>query len=187
MSNWKGIIGKNFTPPEFEAYCQSLVWNTWRPSFIVLHNTADPNLASRPDGLTKQSILSLEAFYRDTQKWSAGPHLFVDDKQIWVFTPLTTPGVHSPSWNNVALGIEMLGDYATESFTEGRGLAVQQNAVMAISILSTILGLDPNNMKLHKEDKKTTHICPGKNVIKADVISKVIGCMHNGDHPPVTV
>ena len=186
MSNWKGIVGTSFSADDFDSFCHSLHWTAWRPSFIVLHNTAVPSLAQRPKGLTKQHILNLESFYRDTQKWSAGPHLFVDDKQIWVFTPLTLSGVHSPSWNKIALGVEMLGDYATEKFDSGRGLAVRRNAVAAVASLSAVLGLDPDTMRLHKEDTKTTHDCPGKNVDKAKFIQSVKDLMaerHGGDHP----
>src|SRR4051795_10224439 len=103
---WKGIVGLSCTPEEFDSYCHALSWDKWRPSFVTLHNTSSPTLAQRPQGLTKQHILNLEGFYRDDMKWSAGPHLFVDDKQIWVFTPLTVSGVHSPCFNKVALGVE---------------------------------------------------------------------------------
>jgi hypothetical protein len=136
---WKGIVGLSFTPETFDEYCHQLQWTAWRPSFIVLHNTAVPSLAQRPDGLTKQHIDGLEAFYRDKKKWRAGPHLFVDDKQIWVFTPLTVSGVHSPSFNKLALGVEMLGDYATEKFETGRGLKVRNNAVAAMATVSAVL------------------------------------------------
>ena len=174
---WKGIVGISFSTDDFESYCHSIHWTSWRPSFIVLHNTAIPTLAQRPDGLTKQHIDGLESFYRDVQHWSAGPHLFVDDRQIWAFTPLNVSGVHSPSWNNIALGIEMLGDYNIEAFDSGRGLNVHNNAVAAIATLSSILGFDPTSMKLHKEDPKTTHDCPGKNVIKSEVINDVQNLM----------
>jgi hypothetical protein len=183
--NWKGIIGKAFTPVEFDAYLHTLSWTTWRPSFIVLHNTGVPSLAQRPNGLTIDHIKSLEVYYRDTQKWRAGPHLFIDDRQIWVFTPLMVSGTHSPSWNKLALGVEMLGDYSKESFTTGRGLQVQQNAVAAIASLSAVLGVDPVTMRLHKEDPLTDHDCPGKNVVKAAFISQVqqlIVSRHGGGH-----
>src|SRR5215469_12933001 len=117
---WKGIVDRSFDGAAFGAYCRTLQWTGWRPSFIVLHNTFSPTLANRPSGLTQQSIMNLQSYYRDTLRWSAGPHLFVDDRQIWAFTPLTTPGVHSPSWNQVSLGVEMLGNYEAESFAEGR-------------------------------------------------------------------
>jgi hypothetical protein len=109
----------------------------------------------------------------------------VDDRQIWVFTPLTVSGTHSPSWNKLALGVEMLGDYDTESFTDGRGLAVRRNAVAAIASLSAVLGLDPQSMRLHREDPLTTHACPGTQVRKLEIIqavSDMIGQRHAGEH-----
>jgi hypothetical protein len=186
MAGWKGIVGTSFTPDEFDSYCHGLQWTAWRPSFFVLHNTAIPSLAQRPSGLTKKHIQNLEVFYRDTQKWKAGPHLFIDDKQIWVFTPLTVSGTHSPSWNKVALGIEMLGDYEKEAFDSGRGLKVRENTVSALATLSAILGVDINTMRLHREDTLTTHACPGKNVRKLEVIQQVhdlIVSRHAGEHP----
>ena len=135
--------------------------------------------------MTKKHILGLEAFYRDEQKWSAGPHLFVDDKQIWVFTPLTVSGVHSPSWNMLALGVEMLGDYEKEAFDSGRGLKVRKNAVAALATLCAVLGFDSQTIRLHREDPLTTHACPGKNVRKLEVIQEVQDLIldrHPGEH-----
>lgn len=186
MAAWKGIVGNNYVAASFDSYCHSLQWTAWRPSFIVLHNTAIPSLAQRPDGLTQTQIANLEGFYRDDQGWKAGPHLFIDDRQIWVFTPLNVSGTHSPSWNKVALGIEMLGDFEKESFSEGRGLAVRRNTVAAIATLTAILGLDPSTMRLHREDPLTTHACPGKNVRKLEIIQEVQDLMvkrHAGEHP----
>ena len=186
MPDWKGIVGKGFSAEDFDSYCHTLQWVAWRPSFIVLHNTGVPSLAQRPKGLTQQHIKGLEAFYRDEQKWKAGPHLFVDDKQIWVFTPLTVSGTHSPSWNKLALGVEMLGDYEKEDFSAGRGLKVRRNAVAALATLTAILGLDPQTLRLHREDPLTTHACPGKNARKLEVIQEVqdlIVSRHAGEHP----
>jgi hypothetical protein len=185
MGAWKGIVGINYSTEEFDSYCHALHWTSWRPSFIALHNTAAPTLAQRPNGFSKQHILNLEAYYRDQLGWSAGPHLFVDDKQIWVFTPLTLSGVHSPSWNKIALGVEMLGDYDKDEFDSGRGLKVQQNTVAAFATLSAVLGLDPDTIKLHKEDPATTHACPGKKVVKAKFIQEVKDLLaerHGGEH-----
>lgn len=184
--NWKGIVAQAYSAAAFDAYCHELQWNAWRPSFIVLHNTASPSLAQRPNGLNRQHISNLENYYRDEKGWKAGPHLFIDDKQIWVFTPLTLSGTHSPSWNKVAFGVEMLGNYDTESFTSGRGLKVRKNTVAALATLTAILGLDPSRMRLHKEDPLTTHACPGKNVRKLEVIQEVQDLMvarHAGEHP----
>lgn len=186
MPNWKGIVGNSYTPEEFDRYCHELQWNAWRPSFIVLHNTGVPSLGQRPNGFTKQHIKNLEGYYRDTQKWKAGPHLFIDDRQIWVFTPLTVSGTHSPSWNKVALGIEMLGDYDKDAFDSGRGAKVRDNTIAAIATLSAILGLQATSMRIHREDPLTTHACPGKNVRKLEVIQRVqdlIVARHAGEHP----
>ena len=184
---WKEIVGKSFSPEGFQAYCQGLHWTTWRPSFIVLHNTGSPTLAQRPAGLTRQHIDNLVAFYRDEKGWSAGPHLFVDDLQIWVFTPLTTSGVHSTSWNSQSLGLEMLGDYDHDDFASGRGLRVCANAVSAMASLSMVLGLDPTGMHLHREDPLTTHACPGSGVRKLEMIQRVQDALvegHGGEHSP---
>lgn len=185
MPGWKGIVGASFSADGFDSYCHTLKWSEWRPSFIALHNTAVPSLAQRPHGLTKQHVKNLESYYRDKKGWKAGPHLFVDDRQIWVFTPLTVSGVHSPSWNKLALGVEMLGDFETEAFDSGRGRAVRQNAVAALATLSAVLGIEPGTMRLHKEDPATTHDCPGKNVDKGEVIEEVRALMlqrHGGEH-----
>lgn len=186
MPTWKPIVGLSFSPEQFDSYCHSLKWTGWRPSFIVLHNTATPDLSQRPKGFTEQHMKNLVGFYRDQQGWSAGPHLFIDDRKIWVFTPLTVSGVHSPSWNKLAIGIEMLGNYAKDSFKEGRGLKVRQNAVAAMATLCAVLGLDPETIRLHKEDINTTHkTCPGKNVVKSQVITEVQALMikrHSGEH-----
>lgn len=186
MPDWKGIIGTSHSADEFDAYCHTLQWNAWRPSFIVVHNTGAPSLAQRPKGFTKQHISNFEVFYRDQQKWKAGPHLFIDDKQIWVFTPLTVSGTHSPSWNKTALGIEMLGDYEKESFSEGRGLKVRENTVAALATLHAILGFDSSTIRIHREDPLTTHACPGKNVRKLELIQDVQDLLvkrHSGEHP----
>lgn len=180
---WRGIGGFGFTAAEFERFCAALPpltmagWWHWRPQFVVLHNTAQPSLADRPDGLTRKHLANLEHFFRDVQHWSAGPHLFIDDHQIWTFSPLAAPGVHSPSWNNVAIGVEMLGDYEREAFDSGRGAAVRDLTVAALASLHRHLHLDPAHLRLHWEDPATTHACPGKNVVKADVVARVLEAM----------
>jgi len=62
-------------------------------------------------------------------KWSGGPHVFVADDLLWAFTPLTVPGVHSPSWNDVSRGVELVGDYSTEQIVPG----LKANAISALA------------------------------------------------------
>ena len=167
MPPWKGIVGRGFTAPDFQEYVRSIHLEQWRPQFAVVHNTQTPTLADWHEKPPEQHLRDFEKYYRDTVQWSAGPHLFIADDRIWVFTALDTPGVHSPSWNANSWGVELVGDYDLEPLSE----ATRENAVSALAALHMLGGLDPQSMRIHKEDPKTTHTyCPGKNIVKAEFI-----------------
>lgn len=168
-------VKKPILPADFEGSLETVAGMTWRPQFIVLHNTSEPTLKQRPDGFTKSHIEALENYYKNDQRWSGGPHYFIDDHCIWVFNPLQYPGVHSPSWNKIAIGIEMLGEYNVESFESGRGLLVRRNTVIAMAALSKKLGFKPDGWKFHREDPRTDHDCPGTNAFKvrAALVSEI--------------
>ena len=187
MPIWKGIIGEGFTSDKFSDYVQTVRLTTWRPQFVVLHNTYIPTLADWHKIPGKWRMLNFQAYYRDTQHWSAGPHLFVADDLIWVFTPLDVPGVHSPSWNAISWGVELVGDYSTEAFSP----AVQANAASSLAALHALAGLDPGTLKLHREDPKTSHKnCPGRKILKSRVISVVMAALIDafpGEHTPGAV
>ncbi len=198
-------INAEYTQEQFRRRVADLSWSKWRPSKIVWHNTAAPTLAQwiktadedrtagRVPGITR--IRNLEAFFRDNNGWSGCPHLFIANDFIWEMNVLTSPGVHSPSWNGSSIGIEMIGDYDADSADAGPGLQVKQNTVFATAILCSALGLEPTNgvvdashnttgtIFLHKQDWRTTHDCPGKNmaVDKAEMIADVAGLMGGGD------
>ncbi len=184
MPAWKGIVGRGFTASDFEQYVQTIQLATWRPQFIVLHNTFIPRLADWHKVPGEQRMQNLQHYYRDTQHWSAGPHLFIADDLIWVFTPLDTPGVHSPSWNAISWGVELVGDYSAEDLSSG----VQGNAIQALAALYGLAGLTPDNLRLHKEDPNTIHKdCPGTKIVKNDVIALVTACLSDkfkGEHVP---
>ncbi len=179
------IVAKRFAPDEFGAYLGSIALAAFRPSMVVLHNTAVPTLADRPSGFTTAQMADLEHYYAHVQGWSGGPHLFVDDNGIWAFNLLDRRGVHSPSWNSISWGVEMLGDYEREPFDSGRGAKVRSNAVAAVAAMLHKLRVPPSNdhFKLHHEDPKTTHACPGKLVGKEAVrvlLTRALG----GAQPP---
>ena len=181
MAKWNGIVGRSFDALGFDKYVRSLKFTTWRPQFVVLHNTGVPTLAAWHDYPGKTRMKGLESYYQG-MGWSAGPHLFVADDLIWVFSPLTKPGVHSPSWNAVSWGVEMVGDYDMEPFSS----KVRDNAVDALATLHSVMGLQTSSLRFHREDPKTTHKgCPGKNVDKQYVIQRVhqeIIDRHAGEH-----
>jgi hypothetical protein len=167
---WQGIVGRGMTPAQFDAYVVALPMSTWRPKFCTVHNTGVPLFSDwhRVPGPRRMS--ALEEYYRDDQKWSAGPHAFIADDLIWPFTPFYTPGVHAPSWNQIAWGIELVGDFNSESIPP----ALFGNAIAALATLHRKLTLDPAKMRLHREDPLTTHkVCPGDHLSKDAVISGV--------------
>jgi hypothetical protein len=103
-----------------------------------------------------------------------------------VFTPLTVSGVHSPSWNKLAIGIEMLGDYNRDNFNTGRGANVKANAYAAAATICAVLGMDPDGIRFHYEDTETSHAdCPGRSVGKPAFIAGVKSLLltrHLGEH-----
>lgn len=176
---------------EFKSYLRGLNFS-WRPSGMVLHNTASPTLKQWWHGgtLPAQRIKNLRSYYENDLGWSAGPHAFVDGVTIWVFTDFNVRGVHSPSWNSSRLGIEMVGDYAVEDDETGEGAKVMAMTVALFSECHAFFGWEPSNVsiKLHKEDTQTTHDCPGKKIVKSEFISDVVHYMgEGGDHGDIPI
>lgn len=189
---WTEIVrssrdGRGMNVEAFRAHVGALTFRDWRPSFLVLHNTGAPTLTQWKNYPAGQRILNLENYYKGLG-WSAGPHGFVADDLIWPFTPFTARGVHSPSFNGVALGIEMVGNYVPggDDPTSGDGLKVYRNMVAVFSILSAKLGLEPATIRFHRDDPRTTHRCPGDRMhaLKTQFIEDVHEHMGEaGDHP----
>ena len=187
--SWAGIdalsaSGKGRTIVEMQEFVNKLPATTWA-SGMVLHNTAAPNLGQWTQQNRAQRILNLERYFRDERGWPSAPHAFVDQfpDGIWAFTPFTEKGTHSPSWNGTRLGIEMIGDYSTDDDDAGPGLVVKKNTVALFAMLHTRYGWNPETIKLHKEDPRTTHDCPGKDIDKAEFINLVQEYMgHAGEH-----
>ena len=71
----------------------------------------------------------------------------------------------------------MVGDYDQEEFNSGDGALVRDNAVFLIAALNLKFNFDPDDLKFHVECKKDNHDCPGKKVVKAEVISRVRAMM----------
>ena len=177
---------KAYSPAAFAVFVEELTWRDWRPRFITLHNTGVPNLAawlesSRP---ARQRIVAQKHYERDILRWHSGVHLFVAQDLIWNLCDLTQVGVSVSCWNHLTLGVEMIGDYATDSFDSGPGAQVRDNTVAALAVLHRKLELRPDGFKLgvrglhfHKECRRDHHDCPGRNVVKADVVARVLAQM----------
>lgn len=133
--------GVALTLAAFVARIERYDFGEVAPSQIVLHNTAKPAATWAPavgapnwdrdeGGLSEIQIKAkrlrqLDAiyygYYRDSLRWDAGPHLFVDDRFVYLGTPLDTIGIHAGSGNSYriggklrySIGIEVVGRYAS--------------------------------------------------------------------------
>jgi hypothetical protein len=162
-------VGRSFKPEAFNAYVNGLQFDSWKPQYIVLHNEGTPlkQWNSMPGYLRMQRLAE---FFGKERQWKSGPHLFITGDSIWVLSPLTRSGIHSPSWNKNSIGVEMVGDYTKEALDDG----VRDNTIKAIASLCRVYGISPDSLKFHSEDPKSPgKLCPGKNVSKSDMISRV--------------
>lgn len=172
------IIGRALSPAEFRDYLGTFEFADWRPSCVVVHHTAAPCLATRPKGILQEHIANLKAFYED-KGWGSGPHLFVDEDQIWLFSPLTRRGTHAVAFNRTGVGIEMLGDYDTEDPWSGRGLQVLTTAATAAVFLLRKMGaarFGDGEVKFHRDDPNTSKTCPGDKISKHQFIALMGEC-----------
>ncbi len=186
---------KGYTPGEFAGFVEGLEWNDWRPKFVTLHNTGVPTLVEwlDPNHAAKQRIEGQKHYERDILHWHSGVHPFVAPNLIWNLCDLTKDGVSVSCWNHLTLDIEMISDYATEEFDSGARAQVRDNAVAAMAILHRRLGLRPDRYRLglgglhfHKECGRDHHDCPGRNVVKADVVARLLKEMAVPDHAAVS-
>jgi len=177
---------KGYTPAEFLRFVNDLEWREWRPRFVTLHNTAIPSLATwlNPSHPAKQRIVAQKQYECDILHWHSRVHPFVAHDLIWNVFDLTRIGVSVSCWNHLTLGVEMIGDYATERFDTGPGAKVRDNTVAALAILHRKLNLRPDGFGLgvrglhfHKECVRDHHDCPGRKVVKADVVARVLAEM----------
>lgn len=197
MSAWPALKIRIDSLEDFEKYIDAIKFNKgFIPQLITLHNTALPTDKQWEDtynrdiekgligGITR--INSLEHYFKVDQGWPSGPHLFIWRKQIWLFTPLNEKGTHSPSWNGIGIGIEMVADFSKEDDDSGYGLMTRKTTIAVTALLCQKLKINPLvGIKLHKEDKRTNHDCPGKDFAedKEEVIEEVLEYMgHAGDY-----
>lgn len=120
-------IGRALSPREFSAYLAGYDFGPIAPDYLVLHHTAIPTLAQWTAGEAGLSLAQIMGKRRTTGSWTldgmrdqyigkgwiSGPHLFIDERWIWLFSEMRDFGVHA------AWGIR-IGSAAT--FTTRLGL-----------------------------------------------------------------
>jgi hypothetical protein len=131
-------IGQALTGAEFIAYVASYDFGSVPPSFVVIHNSAIPDASWAPlngdpttkwdrneAGLSNEQIKAKRKPQLDAIKnyyvglgWPSGPHLFIDEAWVWLFTPMYDVGTHAKAGNSYrdangqlhySLGIETVG------------------------------------------------------------------------------
>lgn len=166
-------VGRVWTTDSFAEYLSTIEKPSWCKA-ITLHHTAEPNLAMRPKGFLIQHIQNIKDFYKQ-KGWHAGPHLFADDDELFGMCDLRKQGVHAVSFNRMAIGIEVLGDYDDDAPDSGRGLCCWITAAAgAKSILDWLeLPISKETILFHRDDPQTQKSCPGSNITKKWIIDLI--------------
>lgn len=186
MSNFRWV-GKGLQLHEFEEYVERYEFGSIPPTFVVLHHTAVPGTKHANNGGwmwdTNEKGLSEDAIYNkrllqlvkirqfyESLGWNKGPHLFIDERWIWLFTPMYDQGIHAAGGNgnlhdggrDYSIGIEVIGDYTMERWP----LAVENLVAGAVWALHSKLGtfelrhgVGPGYISGHRDYNKPS--CPG--------------------------
>jgi len=168
------IDGRCMTIDQFVAYVEDLRFPTPLPDRIFLHHTWKP---TKQDWRGYSSIMAMKSYYeqqpwvdeegRKHEGWNAGPHLFVADDGIWLFSDLRYDGVGAQGHNTGTRHLEMVGDY-DNALPSGATLA---NTIAALGILHIKLGRDIEQLCFHRDVSYKS--CPGWAVQKGWIIPQV--------------
>lgn len=193
MTNF-AYIGRGLTLDQFAAYVRDYDFGAYPPTFTVLHHTVEPDVswAKLNDGTWDlgddvhtdvyakrlRMLGNIRTYYRDHLGWDAGPHLFIDDQWIWLFTPMNQPGIHATAGNgsrtSFSIGIEVVGYYEKVKWPK----PVEVLVGGAIGYLQQRLGtfqleykVGPGGMSSHRDWGKPA--CPGKAITNSYYVKTI--------------
>jgi hypothetical protein len=179
------IVNRMLNKKDFDLYINEKAFGTVKPTSIILHHTWRPTVS---EWQGQKSIDGLKTYY-EGKGWNAGPHLFICQEGIWLFTDMYRVGIHASAGNatyvnkitgkevkgfygsegngttllrlkEYSIGIEMVGDY---DVVKPSG-AILDNTLFVIKTLMARLGIDNDHIFFHRDfDPKT---CPGAAVTK---------------------
>jgi hypothetical protein len=168
------IDGRVMTGDEFAVFVETKSFGPLPPDCIFLHHTWRP---TREQWKGKQTLLAIKRNYegytwtdsqgRVHQGWTAGPHLFIADDGIWLFTDLARDGIGVKGHNRGSLHVEMVGNY-DERLPDGPTLT---HTVAALGALFNRLELDPQDLLFHRDTSYKS--CPGTMVTKEWIIPQI--------------
>jgi len=158
------IINRLLTPDEFKEYVENKFFGYFPANKIILHHTYVPNQAQWKG---RDTILAMKRYY-ESKRWRSGPHLYIAQEGIWLFSDMRKNGTHAGSGNWRSIGIEMVGDFQ-EKLPTGK---VWANTKFAIKTLNKKLKLKDDAIRFHREYSATD--CPGKAIDKKWAIREII-------------
>ncbi len=150
------IINKCLTKEEFEDYVKDYNFGRLPANKLVLHHTWKP---TKEQWNGRHSIQGLKSYY-ESKGWWAGPHLFIADDGIWLFTPMRKNGIHAGWGNWRSIGIEVVGDYDARKWS-GK---TKDNVLFVIKALQEQLSINNEMVKFHRDYSNKS--CPGYAITK---------------------
>lgn len=199
------FVGKCFPgAKEFLDYLDTIQFKAWRPEFITMHHTGGPSLATwktyahgtRKEPITDaQWMKNLAGYYGDELGWSAGPHFFFTPDNFCVLSLPERRGVHAKSFNAASWGVECVGEFDSEPFTDN----LANRYALGLACLHVARGMTPDNYRFkvrglhfHRDDPLTNKTCPGIHVTKDQMVPLILkhmaeltgGAAHDDDEPP---
>lgn len=150
------IVNRRITLAEFREMLVAFDFGPILPDKLVIHHTWKPTKA---DWAGQRSINGLKAYY-EGKGWPAGPHLFVAEDGIWLFSPMNKDGIHAGTLNFHSIGIEVVGDYDNEVWSG----QTKTNALGVIKALMERLSIPQSQVFFHRDVSPKT--CPGRAITK---------------------
>lgn len=194
-------LGIPLTAEGFTEYVRTYNFGSVPPDFVVLHHTAIPSAswaryssgAIWDDGEAGMGVLqiqnkrqrqldALRDYYRDRLGWTAGPHLFIDERWIWLFTPMAEIGIHAAQGNSYrdakglhySIGIEVIGYYEHVGWPKAVAGLVRHAVVTLQQRLKTFkLKYQPRagGISAHRDYNKPQ--CPGAVITSSYYIAAI--------------
>lgn len=208
-------IGQGLKADEFAHYVDTYDFGQVKPDFVVLHHTAIPSTAAAPypsgwrwdsqeagvsEGVVYRKRLKqleiLREFYRKDSGWDRGPHLFIDDKWIWLFTPMSEIGIHAAQGNSTrdanglhySIGIEVAGYFENVRWSPpvealvGHAVAVLKRKLNTFDIKFKTYG---GGISSHRNYNKPS--CPGAAITENYYINVIQNAYNNLTNTKATV
>ena len=157
-------IKRKLSLDEFKSYVKHYNFGTKPPKFMVIHHTWKPTKENW-DGIN--TIHGLDKYYRGKGWNGKGPHLFIAEDGIWLFTPMYEIGIHAGNGNGsinhpdgYSIGVEVVGNYDNDVWSG----ETKENALGAILALVDKLKMRDDKIKFHRDF--STKTCPGGKITK---------------------